>query len=613
MSSLRENMKIVILVATAAFVGLIFFDWGLQGRGGGGPAQPNVIARVNKRDVSFDTWRQTRANLLAAFEQRTGRAAEAADMDAIENDTWLQMIQEAVLREEVATRGITASDAEILAIMRTSPPDYVRAAFLTEDGQFDAARYAQALVDPSLASQWTMVEQDIRNSLPFGKLQSFVTLNVHVTSAEVRDLFLAQNEKVRVRYVASLPSSVELPEGAVTDAEVETFYREHEADWAVGREAVLDVVKISKAASAQDSADVRADLEDVRGMALERVEDFATLATRYSDDPSAERGGDLGMIARGDMPRELEDVAFATDVGQISEVFASPFGFHFLTVEERSREGDVDRVKVRHVMMRVEASSSTLREASDRMGELLDAVADGADFRASAEARGLAVETTPPFERDAFIPGVGLSRVAHRFAFSSEIGAVTSDPVEDSDFLYAFRLAALTEPRTRTLEEVRDAVRVRATEEERRAAAKEKLASAIAGAGSITEIARALGANADTTAAFSRDSFVPRVGRRNAFVAAAFAMPPNALSPLVDSDNGFYVLEVLERIPADEADFVEQEETLRQTLLLRKRQTYFAAWLEEKIASADIVDYRQGKATPWKPSASVLVYATPGA
>ncbi|MGH2571830.1 MAG: peptidylprolyl isomerase, partial [bacterium] len=439
-------------------------------------------------------------------------------------------------------------------------------------------------------------------------------LNVHVTSAEVRDFFVAQNEKVRVRYVASLPSSVQLPEDAVSDADLQSFYGEHEADYAVGQEAVLDVVKLSKAASAQDSADVRADLEDIRKMAVERAQDFATLATRYSDDPSSERGGDLGSIARGDMPKPLEDVAFATDVGGISEVFATPFGFHFLTVEDRMKEAGVEKVKVRHVMMRVEASNETVRDASDRMGDFLDAVADGGDFRASAEGRGLAVETTPPFERDGFIPGIGLSRAANRFAFSHEVGAATTDAVEDADFFYAFRVAERKEPRTRPLEEVRDAVKIRVTEEKRRAAAKQRLESAIAGGGgSFAEVARALGASVDTTSAFSRDTFVPGVGRRNAFVAAAFALPPNTVSPLVDSDRGFYVIESLERIPANEADFVEQEETLRQTLLMRKRQTYFAAWLEEKVASAQVVDFRQGKGASWKPGESLLVYAAPAA
>jgi len=612
MSALRDKIKIVILITMAAFVGLIFFDWGMQG-GGRGPSQPNVIARVNGREISYDVYRQTRMNVLAAFEQRTGRPAEFGDLDAVEDDTWLQLVQEAVLGQEIETHRITVSDAEILAMMRTDPPDFVRAGFLDQDGNFDPVRYSQALADPAWASQWALVENQIRLALPISKLQNFVSLNVRVTSGEVHDLFVTQNEKVKVSYVASLPSSVKLPDDAITDADLEAFYREHEADYQVGRQAVLEVVKVSKAASAQDSADVRADLADVRDMAIEGTDDFATIASRFSDDPSAERGGDLGFIARGDMPKALEDVAFSTDVGAVSDVFASPFGYHFLKVEERKTENGVEKVHVRHVLMRVEASNTTLRDASERIGDFLDAIAEGQDFRAAAEELRLPVEETAPFERNGFIQGLGLLRPAQRFAFSHPVGATTADPIEDAEHLYAFRLAEMKEPRTRPLDEVRDAVRIRVTEEKRRTAAREQLESAIAAAdGSLAGIAAQLGTQVGTTAEFSREAFVPGVGRRNAFVAAAFSLPENTVSGVIDSDRGYYVLEVVERIPADDADFVEQQEHLRRTLLLRKRRTFFSAWLEKKVADAEVVDFRGGKGVDWSPDASLLVYSTAG-
>src|SRR5690606_29626668 len=49
--------------------------------------------------------------------------------------------------------------------------------------------------------------------------------------------------------------------------------------------------------------------------------DFAALARKHSIDPgSAERGGDLGWVARNRMVRPFEDVAFSSPVGEISPV-----------------------------------------------------------------------------------------------------------------------------------------------------------------------------------------------------------------------------------------------------------------------------------------------------
>ena len=69
---------------------------------------------------------------------------------------------------------------------------------------------------------------------------------------------------------------------------------------------------------------------------LQGGEDFAFLAREYSEDISSrEGGGDMGFFPRGVMPPEVEDGAFSLDVGEISEIIESPFGFHILQVLEK--------------------------------------------------------------------------------------------------------------------------------------------------------------------------------------------------------------------------------------------------------------------------------------
>ena len=76
---------------------------------------------------------------------------------------------------------------------------------------------------------------------------------------------------------------------------------------------------------------------------LEDGEDFAALATEVSTDTlSAELGGDLGWIPKGEMDTAFDEVAFNLPVGEISDVVETPSGFHIILVEDRDDDRELD-------------------------------------------------------------------------------------------------------------------------------------------------------------------------------------------------------------------------------------------------------------------------------
>ncbi|MFT5359523.1 MAG: peptidyl-prolyl cis-trans isomerase C [Polyangiales bacterium] len=58
---------------------------------------------------------------------------------------------------------------------------------------------------------------------------------------------------------------------------------------------------------------------------------FADLAQAHSDCPSGKSGGDLGTFGRGQMVKAFEETAYGMDVGGVSGVVETDFGYHIIT------------------------------------------------------------------------------------------------------------------------------------------------------------------------------------------------------------------------------------------------------------------------------------------
>jgi len=69
---------------------------------------------------------------------------------------------------------------------------------------------------------------------------------------------------------------------------------------------------------------------------LEAGADFEDAAVKYSDDKeSAQKGGDLGYVIKGMLPKELDEKAFALTLGEVSKPVPTQFGYHLMRVDER--------------------------------------------------------------------------------------------------------------------------------------------------------------------------------------------------------------------------------------------------------------------------------------
>jgi parvulin-like peptidyl-prolyl isomerase len=129
----------------------------------------------------------------------------------------------------------------------------------------------------------------------------------------------------------------------VTDAEVKQYYDAHPADFEqpetvkVQHILLLTINPTTRAPLSDDQVKAqRQKIDDILKKA-KAGEDFAKLATEYSEDPgSKEKGGELPPFSHGDMVAEFEAAAFSMKTNTVSDVITTAYGYHIIKLNAKT-------------------------------------------------------------------------------------------------------------------------------------------------------------------------------------------------------------------------------------------------------------------------------------
>ncbi len=137
-------------------------------------------------------------------------------------------------------------------------------------------------------------------------------------------------------------------EVTVTDEDVAQYYKSHMELFSGRPKArISHILKyLPKTATEADYANALKEITSVRNEILAGL-DFAEAARKYSEDPSKEKGGDLGEVVGGEMVPEFDKTAFSLKPGEVSEPVRTRFGWHLILVKERTEATTAPFEKVR--------------------------------------------------------------------------------------------------------------------------------------------------------------------------------------------------------------------------------------------------------------------------
>ncbi len=595
MRQMRENTKWIMLVTALAFVGLMIFQWGMDASGRSSAQMAGgELGRVNGEPVTYEEFNNVYRSLYQQREQQQQQPLSSTQNKQIEDAAWKQIVQDRLIEQELERRGIRVTDEEVKQAARYSPPPelYNAEAFQT-NGQFDLQKYQQFLSSNAGNGQLLMqLENYYRSAIPRDKLFRAVAAGIYVTDGQLWRLYRDRNEAVRVQFVQVDPQAV-IPDAAVSvsDKEVRDYYDTHQSELKRPASAKLQVVSLPKTPTAEDTAAVREHALDLRKR-IEGGADFAELAkSESSDKVSAEQGGELGTLTRGQTVPPFDEAVFSLPIGQLSQPVLTQYGYHLIQVENRWD----DSAKVRHILLPIQRQTASENRLLSR-ADSLEAMGGSVGIDAAAKALGLNVRELQLSESAPFLPLVGQVDEGADWVFNTAQAGETSTVFENDQAFYMFHVIDLTPAGIMSFDETRDALRNRIMAQKKLERARQvarEVVDDVRRGSTLEQAAQRHDLQTQQAGPFTRGDFVPGLGSTNAAIGTAFGLKAGEVSGVVEADERLFVIKLLERTAANRQEFDAQKEDLRQRITAALEQARLSQFMDDLQKRAEIVDNHQ--------------------
>jgi parvulin-like peptidyl-prolyl isomerase len=594
---MRRNTKLIMWITTGAFVLLIFLAWGAEyqgfGRGDKGRTA-GVIGRVNGDPITQMVY-SDRINTMRVNVQQQGQTLDEATEVQIRNQVWDQLVQELLVEQQIRQRKITISDKEIVEAIKTQPiPQVMQSPEFQTNGQFDYGKYLQALADPN--RDWTPLESFYRNDLPKQKLQSLVISSIKISDAELKREFIAANTKAKVDYIFVPAARFPVDAAGLSESDMRAYYDSHKDDYRMDAQAWIKSVRIDKRPTASDTLAAN-DLIQEALADIAKGDDFGELVAAYTEAPIQLRGGAQGSYMTRDQFQtpKVRDAAFSLPIGQVSDVIRDNNGLHVIKIEDRRMNADKEEVKIADIYIPIEISGESIQLYADKATNIAKSVTEEqSDFAAAAQEEGLTVSDLGPFGRKTFVPRLGQVSGFMDWAFNAPSGKMNI--MEAPDAIYVLQMVKRRPSGLQPFEEIKERVRADYANSLQVDQAKQKAEIFLSMAKSGTPLQSAAkgdsAATFDTTDEFSRRGFARGLGNDPAIMARVFGDPTGIVPQVVTTKRGAYVLNILSRTEADDAQFATQRDAMRKQLFQRRRGEVVNRWIEELRANSTIEDFR---------------------
>lgn len=421
------------------------------------------VVQIGEQKISQNEFQVRLSNEQQRLRQTMGAQVndQILNSDAFKQNVLNQMINRALVQQVAEQQNYRIGNEQLVEVIKDSE-------LFKVDGEFSAEAYDRYLQGSYYSKN--RYENELRDGTRLNQVTSGFQDSALVLSEEVRTLLEMQAEQ-RTFDIVTLKKAEYLDQVSVSDTEIADHYAENQNAFMQAEKMSASYVQLSSEqlqagievdedellAQYQQSAesyiseekretrhillstngdedeDAQRALADKLVADLRAGADFAELAKTHSADPgSANAGGSLGIVERGQMVPEFEQATFALEQGAISDPVKSQFGFHIIQVEKIELPQQQPFEEVKDQLLQEEKDRIAEEMLLDRVDQLRDlAYEQPESLDAIGEEMGLEILTTELFDRDTGT-GVAASQIFRTAAFAEEVlvDEINSEPID---------------------------------------------------------------------------------------------------------------------------------------------------------------------------------------
>jgi peptidyl-prolyl cis-trans isomerase D len=581
-------------ILVSILFGLLILSFAIWGIGDifRGSATSTTVVRVGEQRIGYVEVQNILQQRMTALRRQLGSDITLEDLRSLGfvDRILQQVITRSLFEEKARQMKLTVTREQVATEIQNQP------AFRGPTGQFDPNQFRFFLRSSGMSEQRFVTE--VTGDVQRQRLVRALGSGVNVPTSLAEKIYAYRNE-TRVARIAEVP--FEAPEAIPEpdDATLMAYYEENPTAYEAPEYRAVTVVQLRPDRLAEDIAiseeEVREAFETRRGefetperrrirqivfedeaaaeAAMARLRTGISFETAAQETTGSEPA-ELGLVARNDLPEGLQEAAFSTAEGEVSEPAQSDFGWHVLQVTEVQPGESVGFEDVEERLRRDLALREAVDDAVSIANQLDDELAGGASLEEAAASLGLEVKKVPAISRNGNAPSgepvEGLPPVGEivPVIFDTAGGEQSLLQETDQGGYFVVRVDGVQPPEVRPFEDVRERVLADWMAEQRGERARQRaeaIAQALRNGQDFEEAAREAGLEPRVSEPIGRQDANPAGTGTSQLTGAVFELEKNEVATTVGTDKAI-IAQLIEVRPADPAEAPDEVASLRAQL-----------------------------------------------